>query len=112
MNDDKVLRLIGLCRKSGKCSCGASAVEYAIKRFKSKLLIVASDCGESTKKKFLKFAEENSAKYVIMFDKYTLGDALGYKELSLLSVDDVNFADGICKCVEDMEVRLNGENEN
>ena len=102
MNNDKVLRLIGLCRRSGNCACGATAVEYAVKSGKAKLLIITEDCGEATRKKFLNYAN-GLVKHIIMFDKTVLGSAVGYKNLSLIAITDENFANGICNCVEDME---------
>ena len=103
MNNDKALRLIGLCRRSGNCACGATQAEYAIKTGKAKLLIITEDCGSATKEKFAGFAERNQVKCMIAFDKQTLGKAVSYKELSLACITDENFADGIQKCAEEME---------
>ena len=103
MNNDKALRLIGLCRRSGNCACGANQAEYAIKTGKAKLLIITEDCGSATKEKFAGFAERNQVKCMIAFDKQTLGKAVSYKELSLACITDENFADGIQKCAEEME---------
>lgn len=103
MNNDKALRLIGLCRRSGNCACGATATEYAMKSGKAKLLIITEDCGGATKEKFTGFAERNQVKCLNAFDKQTLGKAVSYKELSLVCITDENFADGILKCAEEME---------
>ena len=103
MNNNKALRLIGLCRRSGNCACGATATEYAIKSGKAKLLIITEDCGSATKEKFTGFAEKNQVKILVAFDKQTLGKSVSYKELSLVCITDENFADGILKCAEEME---------
>ena len=103
MNNDKALRLIGLCRRSGNCACGATATEYAMKSGKAKLLIITEDCGGATKEKFTGFAERNQVKCLNAFDKQTLGKAVSYKELSLVCITDENFADGKLKCAEEME---------
>ncbi len=103
MNNEKALRLIGLCRRSGNCACGATQAEYAIKSGKAKLLIITEDCGDATKEKFIGFAEKNQVKYMLVFDKRALGKAVSYKELSLVCITDENFAHGILKCAEEME---------
>ena len=103
MNNDKALRLIGLCRRSGNCACGATQAEYAIKSGKAKLLIITEDCGLATKEKFTGFAEKNHVKVLVMSDRYSLGKTVSYKELSIVCITDENFADGIIKCAEEME---------
>ena len=48
----RVLGLIGLSAKAGKIEFGADAVEEVITRKKAKLVIVAEDASERTKKNF------------------------------------------------------------
>ena len=51
-NRDKVLSLIGLSMKAGRCTSGEMMTENETKAGKAKLVIVASDASENTKKKF------------------------------------------------------------
>ena len=49
---DKVLSLIGLAMKAGKCVSGETMTESETKSGKAKFVIVAGDASENTKKKF------------------------------------------------------------
>ena len=52
MARDKVLSLIGLAMKAGQVVSGEFSVEKCIKSGKAKLVIIATDASENTKKKF------------------------------------------------------------
>ncbi|MBO6215288.1 MAG: ribosomal L7Ae/L30e/S12e/Gadd45 family protein, partial [Lachnospiraceae bacterium] len=51
-NNDKVLSMIGLCMKAGKLKSGEFAVEETVKNGQARLVIVASDASENTKKSY------------------------------------------------------------
>ena len=82
-------------------SSGEFACENSIKSGKAKLVLIASDASENTKKKFV-----NSAKFykvdVIVdsgLDKESLGKALGKGERSIIAVLDGGFAQKILKMI-------------
>ena len=52
MKPDKVLSYIGLSAKSGKIASGEFSTEKAVKEGKAKLVIVAEDSSDNTKKMF------------------------------------------------------------
>ena len=52
MNNDKVLSLLGLAKKAGKLKSGEYCVETEIKKGRAKLVIVALDASENTKKSY------------------------------------------------------------
>ena len=52
MQRDKVLSLIGLAMKAGKCASGEYMTESETKSGKAYLVVVAADASENTKKKF------------------------------------------------------------
>ena len=52
MKRDKVLSLIGLAMKAGKCASGETMTESETKAGKAFLVIVARDASDNTKKKF------------------------------------------------------------
>ena len=54
---DKVLSLIGLAMKAGRCASGEMMTETETKSGRAKLVIVASDASENTKKKFRDMCE-------------------------------------------------------
>ena len=49
---DKVLSLIGLAMKAGRCASGEMMTESETKSGRAKVVIVASDASDNTKKKF------------------------------------------------------------
>lgn len=97
--NSKVAGLIGLCRKSGKLACGATACETAIKRKRCFLLIIAEDAGESIRKKFVSICTDNEVEYKIMFNKEWLGNAAGLDGKAVIAVKSKDFAEGILKII-------------
>ena len=52
MKPDKISSYIGFAMKSGKLVSGEFSVEKAVKEGKARVVIVAEDASENTKKKF------------------------------------------------------------
>ena len=52
-NSEKILSILGLCRRAGRLESGELGCEIAIKEKKAKLLILAKDASENTTKKLL-----------------------------------------------------------
>ena len=52
MNNDPILRLLGLCYAGRNLVSGEFAVENAIKQGSAVLVIIATDASDNTKKKF------------------------------------------------------------
>lgn len=100
--NSKIAGLIGLCRRSGKLACGATAVETSIKRKSCYLVIIAEDCGESTMRKVTGLCDVCGLKYKIMFNKDWLGDAAGLEGKAVVAVKSKDFAEGILKLIDSM----------
>ena len=95
MHRDKVLSLIGLAMKAGRCISGETMTESETKSGRARLVIIASDASENTKKKFRDMCKFYKVPIYIYGDKDTLGHAMG-KEFE-------GFADGIQKELKDRE---------
>ena len=98
---DKILSLIGLSMKAGRCTSGEMMTENETKAGKAKLVIVASDASENTKKKFRDMCKFYRVPICFYGDKDTLGHAMG-KRASLAILDE-GFADGILKELKNRE---------
>lgn len=72
---DKVLSLIGLAMKAGKCVSGETMTESETKSGKAKFVIVAGDASENTKKKFGDMCKFYKVPFCFYGDKDTLGHA-------------------------------------
>ena len=94
------LSMLGIARKSGRLSVGFDAVVAAIKRGKSRLVVVASDISEKTEKE-LRYHAENKKTEVIRIseDIFTVSNAIGTKA-GVISVDDEGLAAAIQKRFE------------
>jgi len=95
-----VLNLIGLARRAGKVAVGARLCESAIKSKKAKLVIIAEDASDNTKKAISDCATYYKAKCITAFDKESLGTILGADITGCVAVTDKNFADGILTKIE------------
>ena len=54
MEQNKVLRLLGLATRAGKIAFGTESVIDTIKKNKTSLVIVAKDAADRTKRKYTK----------------------------------------------------------
>ncbi len=102
-NRDKVLSLIGLAMKAGRCTSGETMTENETKLGRARLVIVASDASDNTKKKFRDMCEFYKVPICFYGDKDTLGHAMGKEFRASLAILDKGFADGIRKELKNRE---------
>ena len=102
-NRDKVLSLIGLAMKAGRCTSGETMTENETKLGRARLVIVASDASDNTKKKFRDMCKFYKVPIYIYGDKDTLGHAMGKEFRASLAILDEGFADGIQRELKDRE---------
>lgn len=95
MNSDKALSLLGLAVKAGKVVSGEFSTEESIKRHKAKLVIIAGDASDNTKKKFQDKCRFYKVPVFIYGSKYTLGHAMGKQERACAAIEDRGFAKSI-----------------
>ena len=100
MKQDRVLSLIGLATKAGKCASGEFMTENETKSGKAVLVIVAEDASDNTKKKFRDMCKFYEVPIYFYGDKDTLGHAMGKEFRATLAVTDAGFAKGIKKHLE------------
>ena len=90
---DKVLSLISLATKAGRCASG----EFMTKSGRSSLVVVAEDASDNTKKKFRDMCKFYKVPMIVYGDKDTLGHAMGKQFRASLAILDEGFAKGILK---------------
>ena len=91
-NDRSVIFALGLAQKAGKIASGDFAVKSALKSGKVKLLIIASDASENSKKDVYYVAGLYSVKTIEILDREQLGMAIGKAKRTAIAVLDANFA--------------------
>ncbi|MBP3361134.1 MAG: ribosomal L7Ae/L30e/S12e/Gadd45 family protein [Clostridia bacterium] len=94
---DKVLGMIGLAKRAGAVSAGGFLCTDAIKKRTARLVIIAADASEKSKKSII----DSCIFYKIPFLEFSVKDELGrYSgggEKSVISINDRNFAEAIIK---------------
>ena len=89
---EKALGMIGLAKRAGKLCGGEMLCMEAIKKRKSKLIIIASDTSDNSKKSITDSCRFYNIPYVIFSVKESLGQYTGGGIRSVISVNDGNFA--------------------
>lgn len=96
----KVLTLLGFAAKAGKLSYGFDATHSALSQKKSKLLLIANDISEKSKKEILFFGNKFKTETIVLenFDMETISHAVGRK-CGIISVNDTSFSQGLISAI-------------
>ena len=97
---NKILNLIGLAMRAAKVVSGEFSTEKLIKENKAKLVIVATDASDNTKKLFMNKCVYKKIPIYIYSDKLSLGHAIGKEYRASLGISDANFAQAIKKLLD------------
>lgn len=89
--------MIGMATKAGKTLSGEFSTEKALKSGIAKVVIVAEDASDNTKKKFRNMCEYRKVPLYIYGDKTSLGQATGHDLRASLAVVDSGLAKSIIK---------------
>ena len=100
---NKVLSMLGLCARARKVASGEFQTEKAIKEGKARLVIVAEDASENTKKLFHNKSEFYEVPCFVYGTKESLGHAIGNEMRASLAVMDEGFATEIQKRLQEVE---------
>lgn len=97
---NKVTSMLGLAMKAGKIASGEYMTETAIKKNTAKLVILACDCSDNTKKKFRNMCSYYEVPYYEFSDKNELGRCIGKEFRASLAVTDTGFATSMKQYLE------------
>ena len=95
MEQSKKLRMLGLAARAGKVITGLDMCEKAVRRGKAKLIVIAEDAADSTKKQFCAYG----LPVTYVSDKETLGKFTGKEYRSVCVVCDT----GLAKAIQESE---------
>ena len=90
-NQQKALNLIGLAMRAGKVVSGESFSLNEIKTKHAKIVILASDASENTKKKFLDKCQFYGIPISSKFTKEEISRAIG-KSRAVCTISDAGFS--------------------
>lgn len=95
--NDKLLSMLGLCRRAGKLIVGSDIAEDAVYSGKAVLVIAASDASQRTVKKLFSAAHMCNVKSLVLNrTKDQLGVAVG-KYCAVAAIEDAGFAKKIAE---------------
>ncbi len=103
MKQDKIMGLIGLATKAGKTVSGEFCTEREIKSGKARLVIVAEDASDNTRKKFKNMCDFYDVPLYFYQNKEGLGRAMGKEFRASLAILDEGFSGSIKKNMETKE---------
>ena len=90
-NDQKALNMLGLAMRAGKLVTGEEMTIQDIRRQKSKLVFVASDASENTRKKIQDKSSHYEVTCLESFTHEELSQAIG-KARMVIGINDQGFA--------------------
>ena len=101
MADEKLTSMLGMCRRAGKLAMGRDAVQKSIAQGKSHAVIFCSDVSPRLFKELSVSAEKCNSPAEFFKVDLTIDEIhflTGYKA-GVMSVNDVNFANGLRKLI-------------
>lgn len=104
MTESKVLGLLGLSAKAGKVCFGRDACIDLIEKKKIKLVIVADDASDRTKKDIKFICDNNNTKICFYGKIEVLSKAIGKNNKAIIGIKEENFAKQIDKIINGGEV--------
>ena len=106
--NDKILSYVGLATRSRKSVGGEFSTEKAIKEKKARLVIVALDASDNTKKNFNDSCTFYKVPIIFYGTKEDLGKATGNQIRASVAVLDDGFAEAILKIYDGRKAENNG----
>ena len=104
MTNKKILGLKGLCTKAGDICFGTDACIDLILRKKVKLIIVAQDAAERTKRNLEFVCKENDIKIIFFGTIEEISRAIGKDNKAVIGIKNKNFALEIEKIINGGEI--------
>ena len=98
---NRILFMLSLCQKSGKLVSGEESCEKAIRANLARVIIVAENASENTKKKFKNSSQYYKVPIYFFTDKEELGHAIGKEVRAVLTVTDEGLGNQIIKLFKD-----------
>ncbi len=97
MTNNKILGLLGLATRAQYIFFGADSVEEQIKKRKVKLVIVATNSSERTKRKFTILCEKYDIPICVFESIDNISKAIGKSNKAIIGIKDLNIAKEIEK---------------
>lgn len=100
MNRQRLISLLGLAQKAGKIASGELAVEHAVRSGKARLVLVAADASDNTKKSYRDLAAYYQVACHEGLTKDEFGHATGKPPRAAVAVTDPGFGKAIGEALQ------------
>lgn len=97
VNNQKILGMLGLATKAGKIVAGTEATKEALAKQKVKLILIAQDASEKTKKNLTLEANKHAVQVYQIATIEEISQSIGKKNKAIVGVVDKHFAQAIEK---------------
>lgn len=104
MIKSKVLGLLGLATRAGKTVFGTESSKEAIEKNKVKLLIVAEDAADRTKKNFEEICHKYGVTMKVILTIDEISKSIGQNNKAIIGIKDINFSEEILKIINGGEL--------
>jgi len=106
---NKIYNFLGLATKAGKVVSGDDSCERIVKSGRAKLVIIAGDAADNTKKKYNIICSNNKVDMVFYGKKELLGKYIGKDVRSVLAITGKGFAAKLIEMIQNPRVENGGE---
>lgn len=97
--EEKILNLLSMAARARRVTSGMTLTVEAVKKGEAKLLLLANDASEDTKKDVHILAEKNSLNIYEILNKNALGSIIGKEERAVVAVLDEGFSKAFEKII-------------
>lgn len=104
MSNHKIEGLLGLCMRAGDLAFGTDSCIDSIQRRKVKMILVAQDAAQRTKKNFEIHCRQNHIPIYFYGTIEELSKSIGKTNKAVFGIKNQNFADAIQKIINGGEI--------
>ena len=98
-NEEKIYSFLGLATRAGKVVSGDDSTLLELRRGNVKLVIIADDSSNNTKKLFKDKASFRNIPYVYFSTKLQLGLSIGKAPRAVIGIKDKGFAEKLMELI-------------
>ena len=107
---DNILSLLGLALRGGRLVMGEEPVEGGARARDARVLLLASDAADNTRRRIEHFADEGQCMWLrVPFTKEELGRALGRTSVAVAAITDIGLAAAVARRLAEVDPARYGE---
>ena len=109
MDNERILSLLGLALRGNRLAVGEEPVEAVARARDARVLLLASDAADNTRRRVQHFAEMGQCLWLrIPFTKAELGQQLGRSAVAVAAVTDIGLASAVTQRLAQLDPKQYG----